>query len=365
MQEIRLWSLEKIAEAKLKAVSVAAIRNTKTEEMLEELLVDQPELLLPGLTLVGRQVPTKGGPLDLLGIDGDGRLAVFELKRGTLTRDAVTQAIDYASDLNEMEMDSLFKHIEECSGRYGIDKIDSFEDLYNQNSPGSDALQEKPKIVMVGLGADERAIRMVNFLADTGLDIQIITFHAFERDGRLFLAKQVESTAPSLRAGAGAQRRTRKDNYEMLFANAEELGVRDLLDNVRNYFKTKLPHEMYEWPGKESCSFYLPEKTERGNMTPRVYFSVYLRWHEPKKLRLILNKRVAEVAGDETEEFQKRIPESTLNEKYDQVELDFGMSHWDKLSSSLNSLLPAVERGWKTKVEESNQLEPLTQSEES
>ena len=57
-----------------------------------------------GLTLIGRQVSTDGGTLDLLGIDADGRLVVFELKRGTLTRDAGAQVRDYASDLAALGM---------------------------------------------------------------------------------------------------------------------------------------------------------------------------------------------------------------------------------------------------------------------
>ena len=44
-----------------------AVDNTETEKSLEDLLVTSPDLLMPGLTLIGRQVPTDGGPLDLLG----------------------------------------------------------------------------------------------------------------------------------------------------------------------------------------------------------------------------------------------------------------------------------------------------------
>ena len=98
MQKIQLWSVER-AEGKLSATAVESVDNTETEQDLEDLLVASPDLLMEGLTLIGRQVATAGGPLDLLGIDADGRLVVFELKRGTLTRDAVAQALDYASDL--------------------------------------------------------------------------------------------------------------------------------------------------------------------------------------------------------------------------------------------------------------------------
>ena len=34
--------------------------------MLEDTLVANPNLLMPGLTLVGRQLPTESGSLDLL-----------------------------------------------------------------------------------------------------------------------------------------------------------------------------------------------------------------------------------------------------------------------------------------------------------
>ena len=47
------------------------------------------------------------GPLDLLGIDQDGDLIVFELKRGTLTREAVAQIIDYASYLDSLKRETL------------------------------------------------------------------------------------------------------------------------------------------------------------------------------------------------------------------------------------------------------------------
>lgn len=94
MKEIRLWALEASEAENLRAVSVDVVRDTDTEQMLEELLVASPYLLMDRLRLIGRQVPTQCGPLDLLGLDETGRLVVFELKRGTLTREAVAQAID-------------------------------------------------------------------------------------------------------------------------------------------------------------------------------------------------------------------------------------------------------------------------------
>ena len=73
-----------------------------SEDLLEETLASNPDMLMPGLTLVGRQTRTEGGPLDLLGVDRDGRLTLFELKRGSLNRDAVAQVMDYGSWLESL-----------------------------------------------------------------------------------------------------------------------------------------------------------------------------------------------------------------------------------------------------------------------
>jgi RecB family endonuclease NucS len=78
---------------------------------------------MDGLSIVGRQNETQGGPLDLLGVDEEGRLVVFELKRSTLTRDAVAQALDYASYLADLSEDGLNQHITSNSGKYGIAKL--------------------------------------------------------------------------------------------------------------------------------------------------------------------------------------------------------------------------------------------------
>lgn len=161
MKKVKLWSV-KNTDGKMKAEYVPDVDNTDTEQILEDLLVESPELLMDELSLIGRQIPTEGGPLDLLGVDEDGGLVVFELKRGTLTRDAVAQILDYASDLVAMEQDRFAKLVEESSGKYGIDPIEDFADWYSQNFPNRDSVFETPpRMVLVGLGVDRRALRIV------------------------------------------------------------------------------------------------------------------------------------------------------------------------------------------------------------
>jgi hypothetical protein len=99
------------------AVAMLPASTDEAERLLEDLIVREPNLLGRGMALVGRQLPTAGGPLDVLGVDQDGRLVVFELKRGVLTREAVAQVLDYASDLAEQGEEHLARLIETNSGR--------------------------------------------------------------------------------------------------------------------------------------------------------------------------------------------------------------------------------------------------------
>ena len=113
MDEIKIWTIEDF-----QASLVQQTGWVDSEKRLEKILVKNPELLMPGLTLVGRQTQTAGGPLDLLGVDSDGRLVVFELKSGAASRDAVAQIIDYVSDLKNMDLDALVNHISDNSGKH-------------------------------------------------------------------------------------------------------------------------------------------------------------------------------------------------------------------------------------------------------
>ena len=192
MEKIEIWEIPAAGDAP--TTLLATIDNTETEDELEEILVRRPDMLERGLQLVGRQTPmTGGGSLDLLAVDGDGRLVVFELKRGTLSRDAVAQVVDYASDLDEMELEDLAKLVASHSGSGAIPKIDDFMDWYDRQYEGKPIESLKsPRMVLVGLGVDNAAERMVNFLVDRGVEIKVVTFQGFEHDAKTLLARHVE-----------------------------------------------------------------------------------------------------------------------------------------------------------------------------
>ena len=201
-------------------------------------------MLMENLTLVGRQTPTEGGPLDLLGVDEYGRLVVFELKRGTLSRDAVAQVIDYASYLDAMDLTDLANHIAERSGAGGIEEIENFEDWYDSQPFEVESLDAllPPRLFLVGLGADATTERMVKFLADnSGMDVSLLTFHGFEYDGKTLLAKQVEVEGETVTSDSPANRTrrrlTRAERQRQLDAKIREYGLQGLFDNSMGMFR--------------------------------------------------------------------------------------------------------------------------------
>ena len=215
METVKIWAIDSSSG---ETASVEPTSHTDTEKLLEDALVKHPEMLMPGLTLVGRQTPAAGGNLDLLGVDEDGRLVVLELKRGTLTRDAVTQVIDYGSDLESLETTELATHIANQSGALGIDPIEDFEEWYAQRFEGQNL---KPvRMMLVGLGADAKADRMVSFLAKRDVDIALLTFHGYKHAGKTLLARQVQAEPeveppPVIRGGRrGKEEERRKAVYE-------------------------------------------------------------------------------------------------------------------------------------------------------
>ncbi len=74
-------------------------RHPYPEESLEDWLERNPAVLDEDdpLVIIGRQVPTDAGPIDLLALNQSGDLVVIELKRGRTPRETIAQALDYIS----------------------------------------------------------------------------------------------------------------------------------------------------------------------------------------------------------------------------------------------------------------------------
>ena len=124
--QIKTWQ---IIDGKLEDVESSMIDEGKKEEYdLETWIASNPAIIGPDLAIIGRQVSTKSGPLDLLAIDLAGNMVIIELKRDRLPREALAQAIDYASDVAEWNID----RIGETCAKYTSQSLD---DLMNERFP--------------------------------------------------------------------------------------------------------------------------------------------------------------------------------------------------------------------------------------
>ena len=265
MEETKIWSIDDNGKS---AQQLDTTNRMETEGLLEDILTANPDMLEDGLQLVGRQTSTAGGPLDLLGVDTDGRLVVYELKRGRLNRDAVAQVIDYASDLNTKEQDDLSRHIERQSGKYGIEKIDDFKDWYsklresNELPEGNLEALKPPRMVLVGLGVDDTTERMVGYMASGGMDISLLTFYGLvNTDGKTLLTRNVEvdSDRIAVNQGPRSRHRNRRAQFESKVQTLPE-DMRSVLDAADRMFRS------------QSVRFLI------GHSTARINFSSDFSW---------------------------------------------------------------------------------------
>ncbi len=347
-EELKMWAIEGGGEV----ARVEGARHTETENLLEDALVRDPDMLIHDLKLVGRQIPTSRGSLDLLGVDPDGRLVVFELKRGELVREAVAQIIDYASDLDTMSDDQLATLIER-SGRDGIDRIEDFKAWYDENFG---ELRLWPvKMMLVGLDADDRTTRMVDFLATQGMDISLLTFHGYKHEDKTFLARTVRATEAARKSRGQQEKKSRRAVDEL----AKEHGVSDIFGEAVERFRRsgRTLSTLTDGYTFNARSLELPEHKTKFNA------SLSLRIRKGKVLVTFfaVSVHLCEAKFQEAERsipFERERPTHTwpTNDVSEQRYCILDRSEWNTHKETLFELADAVSAAW----DEARQNQPST-----
>ena len=169
----------------------------------------------------------------------------------------------------------------------------------------------------------------MNFLAQRGIEIQLLTFHGFTHEGKLLLARQVESIAPTSTNG-----RTKESNQAVLYEAAERLGVKEFFEEVASFIEARMPS--YRSIGKTAYSFTLQEKTSEGRPTLHSYATLYLDSKQPGSLLLILPRRAARAASDAVNEFCTDVPAAVRTQKsYSALEVGMSRDGWSTMSKPL------------------------------
>ncbi|KKM86944.1 hypothetical protein LCGC14_1273910 [marine sediment metagenome] len=218
------------------------------ERDLETWIETQPQLVQADLKIVGRQVKTEAGRLDLLGLDMQGRWVVVEVKRDRLTRDAVAQALDYACCVRVMPLAALKERVRaylSAGSPVETDPLDALvqerPDVFDEEADTRDV-----DIILVGMGRDPSLTRVCGMLAAQGqLSVRAVQFEMFELgSGERVLVRELtdsdrEETPTQVRQAAWSREalleRARQnglyDDFAKLIGAADELGLHKRITN--------------------------------------------------------------------------------------------------------------------------------------
>jgi hypothetical protein len=171
--EIKTWQ---IADGHLVNVKSSLADEGRKEAVdLEKWIVSNPGIIGHDLTVIGEQVQTRSGPLDVLAIDRQGNLVIVELKRDKLPREALAQGIDYASDVATWSVDRIS---EVCSRFTGKSLEDTLTEAYPEETLDNINVNESQKILLVGFSIETSLERMITWLSETfSVGINAIVLH--------------------------------------------------------------------------------------------------------------------------------------------------------------------------------------------
>lgn len=158
-----------------------------TERLLEEMIITAPQILSDEWMLIGRQEDTGyGGRIDLLAVAPDGALILIELKRDRTPREVVAQALDYASWVEKLRPEEIAA----IYGRFapGRNLAEDFRQRFGL-SLDEETLNQSHQIVIVAAALDASSERIVAYLSERDIAINVLCFQVFTHGEEQFLSR--------------------------------------------------------------------------------------------------------------------------------------------------------------------------------
>jgi hypothetical protein len=319
MQKVALWEINGTSPTRLAASPL------DLERHLEGWIESDPGLLQSGLDIIGRQVGLDAGRLDLLALDPQGRICAIEVKRESLTRDTIAQALDYAACLSTIEAADLRTTVDEYLKPRGMDLASL---LSKRQTPSALDLNERQiQMFVVGVGVTANLQRVIGFLSQYEVPITVVSYDTFvAADGRRILCREAADLAAdtSGRKERGGGTATLDDLKQHADSNGIGVGFRALVDAAT-------AAGLYPVPYKWSVRFAPAARKTR---------ALFTIWSLPKEGRI-----QAWVGGSVFTEFY---PVSA-----DQVAQAVGQEGWQlldndqaqKLANSIRNLIPEAPSG--------------------
>ncbi|MBN9658776.1 MAG: DUF91 domain-containing protein [Acidobacteria bacterium] len=157
------------------------------EQLLEQMILASPKILSEEWMLIGQQEDTGyGGRIDLLAIAPDGSLVLIELKRSRTPRDVVAQSLDYATWVEKLRAEdvaAIYRRFAPA-GNLALDFRQRFEHDLDE-----DAINQSHQIIIVAASLDDSTERIVAYLSERGIPMNVLCFQVFTCGGDQLLSR--------------------------------------------------------------------------------------------------------------------------------------------------------------------------------
>lgn len=159
-----------------------------TEKNIEDYIANNIKEVLPTIDLmtIFQERKWQEEP-DIMAMNGQGDLYIFELKRIQSNEDNILQLLRYAQKFGTYEYTEINKMYQSYKND---NQFNLLEDL-NKNL-GNDLLKQtdinnKQHLYLITNGTNEDTIKKIKFWKSNGLDINLIIYWIFENDGSYFI----------------------------------------------------------------------------------------------------------------------------------------------------------------------------------
>jgi hypothetical protein len=222
--EIKIWE---VVNDRLTPMQDTSLAENHLEKELETWILENPAILGEDLLIIDRQRYIEGvGRLDLLCIDRDGGLVIVEIKRDRTPREAVAQALDYASWLDSASEEEIQSNAEQFLNR---SLEEAFDAHFQQELP--ELANRNHRIILVAPRLDASAERIINYLSDRyDVDINAVFFKYSKSSGGTEILARSLLVADDVRP---MRRRRKNPTLDAILVLASERNTTNLLEIAR------------------------------------------------------------------------------------------------------------------------------------
>lgn len=160
------------------------------EKSLADWIERDPSLVQDGLLIVGRQMHTEAGDIDLLGIDPAGRWVVTVMRPGGIRRETILKAVDFADCIARMDEDELITGMDSYLKPHHTDT----QTLLAAHQIDDEIVFRKRDtvIVVIGTGADQQLEPFTKSASLKNRPIHLLSFDIVQNDaGESILTRKV------------------------------------------------------------------------------------------------------------------------------------------------------------------------------